>query len=192
MAVEGQAQVTGQVDAVLRPLAGLLVEQRPAVLAGLLRLVHRDVGVAQDVLGLGVRGTGHDHAQAGGNRDLGAAQQDVPGHGLEQAAGDLAGRLLVAHAPAQDGELVTAEARHDIAVPDRLAQPLGHLEQELVAGLVAERVVDLLEVVEVQEEQRRPLAAARPGRAQVGAEELEQASPVQQAGQRVVPSCRAS
>ena len=39
------------------------------------------------------------------------------------------------------------------------AQPLGHLDQQLVAGGVAEAVVDLLEAVEV-EEQHRPTAAS--------------------------------
>ena len=69
------AQVVGQLDALARPGPGLLVEQRPAVLARRLGLVHRDVGVAQDVLGLDVRRPGHDHAEAAGDGDGRAAEQ---------------------------------------------------------------------------------------------------------------------
>jgi hypothetical protein len=71
-----------------------------------------------------------------------------------QAAGDLARRALVLDVGAQDGELVAAEPGDDVAGPGRLAQPRGDLQQQAVAGLVAEAVVDQLEVVEVQEEDR--------------------------------------
>ena len=51
----------------------------------------------------------------------------------------------------QHGELVAAQPRDRVA--GRAAQqPLGHLDQQLVAGGVAEAVVDRLEVVEVEEE----------------------------------------
>ena len=57
-------------------------------------------------------------------------------------------------------ELVAAEAGHRVAGADRVAQPVGDLDQQLVAGGVAEAVVDLLEAVEVQEQDRHVVGAA--------------------------------
>ena len=80
-------------------------------------------------------------------------------------------RLQVRRVVGQDRELVAAEAGHEVAVPDRAGDPLGDGDQQGVAGGVAEGVVDDLEVVEVDEEDRgdrlapRAAARARRGRA---------------------------
>ena len=55
----------------------------------------------------------------------------------------------------EDAELVAAEPRHGVARPDRLAQPARHLLQQHVARVVAERVVDLLEAVEIEHHDRQ-------------------------------------
>jgi len=47
-------------------------------------------------------------------------------------------------------EFVAAEPRHDIVEPHRAAQPGRYLEQQRVARRVAERIVDLLEAVEIE------------------------------------------
>ena len=61
----------------------------------------------------------------------------------------------------QDAELVAAEAGDHLVLLERGAQALGDLLQETVAGVVAERVVDLLEVIEVdQHDGRRTIRAA--------------------------------
>ena len=85
----------------------------------------------------------------------------------------------------QDHELVAAEARDDVGVAHGAAQPVGDRAQQLVAAGMAERVVDLLELVEVDEVHgaravgaRRFVTRARPsgrGRGAVG-----------QSGQRIV------
>ena len=66
--------------------------------------------------------------------------------------------------------------------PHRRAQPVGHLDEQLVAGGVAERVVDDLEVVEVEEEAGQ---AAGAGAEPLG-DVLRQQGAVGQPGQRVV------
>ena len=53
----------------------------------------------------------------------------------------------------EDGELVAAEARHQITVTDDLANTGADLAQQRVPGVVSEGVVDLLEMVEVDQEQ---------------------------------------
>ena len=59
-----------------------------------------------------------------------------------------------------DRELVAAEAGHGVVVAHALAQPARHLQQQLVAGGVAERVVDGLEVIDVDEHHRHGAAVA--------------------------------
>ena len=59
-------------------------------------------------------------------------------------------------------ELVAAAARHQIGLARRLAEAVGHHLQQLVAVLVAERVVHQTEVVDVHAEDRhRALVTAR-------------------------------
>ena len=50
----------------------------------------------------------------------------------------------------QDDELVAADACDVAAGRQRVAQALGDVAQELVAAVVAERVVDLLETIEIE------------------------------------------
>ncbi len=92
-----------------------------------------------------------------------APSADRAGDRLEHPAGHVAGIGLVPQAPAQHGELVTAEARHDVTLAHGLAQPPRHLDEQGVAGLVAELVVDLLEVVEVEEQQAGRVGRRRRG-----------------------------
>ena len=91
--------------------------------------------------------------------------------------------LLVAGVFEQDRELVTAQARQQVPGAHLPAQPGAHLDQKLVPGVVAQAVVDLLELVKVQHQQR----PAPPGRLDqprrgVGV----QPTPVGQAGQGVM------
>ena len=93
--------------------------------------------------------------------------------------GRLAAALL------DDGELVAAEAGDQLVAADHRAQPVGDLDQQLVAGRMAVNVVDRLEAVEVDAEDGERLAGV--GGAGDGAGEMVvEHRPVGQAGQRVV------
>ena len=82
-------------------------------------------------------------------------------------------------------ELVAAEAGDEILRTEHLAQAVCHRAQQLVAAGMAERVVDLLELVEVDEQQRRHLlGAALAG--QQAADLVAEIDPVRQRGQFVV------
>ena len=83
---------------------------------------------------------------------LAEAIDDAPGEARGVFIGD---DVLLEH-----HEFVAAEARHEILGPQHLAQPIGDGAQQLVAAGMAERVVDLLELVEVDEQQRRQLLRA--------------------------------
>ena len=59
----------------------------------------------------------------------------------------------------QDGELVAVQPSGGVAGSCRVAQPVGDLDQELVATGVAEPIVDLLEVVDVDVQDGQQLVA---------------------------------
>ena len=99
--------------------------------------------------------------------------------------GDVGGRSSVVGAVfEQDRELVAAQPRGRVG-RRRSEEPFGDVAEELVAGGVAEAVVDRLEVVQVEEEHRDRLD----GRA-AAVERVRYAIPeeraVRQSGERVV------
>ena len=84
----------------------------------------------------------------------------------------------------QGHELVAAQAGDDVAGAQRGADPLGGVAQRVVALLVAELVVELLEVVEVERHERDRVAApGRPG--QLARRRVPPSAAVEQAGQVV-------
>ena len=102
-----------------------------------------------------------------------------------QPVGDEQRFRLPARKPAQEGELVAAEAGDRIPRPRQVVERPGHCTQQRVAALVPERVVDLLEAVEVEEEQA-DVFTAFPARLELRFETLEEERPVRQLGERVV------
>ena len=154
----------------LHHLGGVGREQRIAAAAAALRLEHRDVGVHQQRLV--VAAVRRADGDAGARADHHAGAADLVGLGklLEQLLGPGAD-LRLGGAAAHDGEeLVAADAGEQ-----RLRHPAGLLlgaeegaeagrddAQEIVAGLVAEGVVDALEAVEVHEQEDAELVAAEP------------------------------
>ena len=57
--------------------------------------------------------------------------------------------------------IVSAEASHRVARADAVEQPPRHGREQLVALVVSEAVVDRLEAVQIQQEDRRSAAGAR-------------------------------
>ena len=92
------------------------------------------------------------------------------------------GRLRQPGAGQQQRELVAAEARDQPGLADDLLQARAELRQQPVAGVVAERVVELLEAVEVdhRDRQRRVVAAA-----ELAVEALVEEPAVREPGQLV-------
>ncbi|HWG73712.1 MAG TPA: hypothetical protein VG184_06625 [Acidimicrobiales bacterium] len=112
----------------------------------------------------------HPHrATDGGPHPVG----QVHGHG---EVGDILGR---------DHELVAAQAGYDVARPDCVAQAPGDRGEHGVAGGMAERVVDLLEPVEVDVQDRAP-RTGQPGFLERLAQAMQKTHPVGQSGQAVV------
>ena len=174
------AQVGLQREPVVRGDVHLVAELGVAVAAGALGLVERDVGVAQQVAGrLAVAG-GDADARGDGHRAAGRAEVERLAQHGEDARGHQLGLALDEH-----DELVAAEAADRVAVAQHAADPPGHRAQQLVAHGVAERVVDPLEAVEVDEHRRR-LGAVAPGAGEHALGPVHDQRAVGQPGQRVV------
>ena len=148
-----------------------------AVLAVLLRPVERVVGEPDQLVALAsMVGEGGD---AGADRDrahLVEVERRDPAD--DRVRGRERGGFVVLRE--QDRELVAAEPERLAA----LAEPSGDLRQHLVAGRVAEAVVDPLEVVDVDEaERQRQIVLLR--RSELALQPLVEVAMVAEAGERV-------
>src|SRR5665647_2441191 len=92
-------------------------------------------------------------------------------------------RTAIAAALEQDRELVPAQPRQQVAGVQLLGEPHADLDQQPVPDVMPEAVVDLLEPVQVEQEERTP---ALPGQ-QTLRDVLVQGPPVGQPGQFVGP-----
>ena len=186
------------------PLAG---QRRPvrggSVAAGSLHCIHGHVGIAHQVHDLGAVAREHGDADAGGHEALLVADEHRHAHRVDDARGHPFGFSFVGHLRQQRDELVAAQSPdgfkrwvgpraggfergldHLVGVAHAQAQAARHFEQQLVASHVAERVVDDLEAVQVDEQKCHAVAQA-PRMLQCALAAPDQLAPVGQAGQRV-------
>src|SRR5581483_8988745 len=112
--------------------------------------VHRLVGALDQLLGVARAGLGESYTDARTQLCRSASQLVGPFQRRADALPGMHRDLEVAQSPQQHEELVAAEAAELIAGAHRRPETFGDLDQHLVARSVAEGVVDLLEVVEVE------------------------------------------
>ena len=79
---------------------------------------------------------------------------------------------------------VTQRPAQDLAGPQLRSQRVGDVDQEPIAGVMAERVVDLLEAVEIAPQQGAAAAVTFRAR-HLAIELLFEATPVEEVGERV-------
>ena len=155
-------------------------EARPVAPAGL-RVVERRVGRVQEALGvLGVLGEDRD---AGAERAPHLLALVAPAEVLDLGAHAVDERLGLRAGPVgeQQAELLAAEAGGEAAVVGGASEAAGDAQDGLVAGEVAEAVVDRAQVVEVDHHERdRVLAPGR--RAQRVVERLAEVLEVEERG----------
>ncbi len=99
---------------------------------------------------------------------------------IDDAPGETGGVVGGMDVLLEHHEFVAAEPRHEVLRPQHLAQPVGDGAQQLVAAGMTERVVDLLELVEVDEQQRRQLLGVMRNRQQT----LDLVAEIDPVGQR--------
>ena len=149
-----------------------------------LRRVHLAVGAGQELAGR--QPVLREERPADRRVDLHEASVDPvrPPQGVAQAADERGGLLVARRAEREHDELVTPDARDRVDAPDDGLQPLGDHAQDGVAGLVAAHVVDALEPVDVDDEQRERLGRPLGARERLLDPVVEQRA-VRQAGERV-------
>ena len=104
---------------------------------------------------------------------------------LDQALGDPARRREIGRARQQDRELVAAQPGDGVGRAQRPLQARPDFGQQQIAELMAERVVDVLEAVEVEQQDRHVVTGALRASDGVLDPVVEQGA-VGQGGQRVV------
>ncbi len=185
VALQAAAQTRLQRHPLERMDVDLLRVELVVVLAVLLGAVHGDVGVFHQ--GLFVLRFRRIHADADARRH--PAFLPLNRHRLDERGEDLArdGRDLfrLGHFLHQHHELVPAQARHHVARAHGLREASAHFLQQLVAGLVAERVVDVLEAVEIYEKHCE-IAVVAAGVLDREIEHIAEHRPVRQRSQGVV------
>jgi AraC-like DNA-binding protein len=173
-------------EAALQPQVQLRGEEREVVATALLRVVHRGIGVAHQrgrVVAVARRDADADrHAEPVlVVRDLERLRDRVD-H-LARERGQRVGIVAVLD---EDHELVAADARERMAAAAAYDEPRRDAAQQRVAGVVAGRIVDFLEAVQIDEQDRD---ARGPGNRVALAEQLAhplgQPAPVVQPGQRI-------
>ena len=179
-AVQRAAEIVGELGAFLLRHLEARLEHRPPPAAVPLGAVHRDVGAPDQLAALDPR-SGHRDPDARPELHLALARSDVDrlGDGEHEPVGDPL-RVGRPGSGDDDGELVTAEPRRVVAAAQHLAHPSTDALQDLVAGVVAEAVVDPLEPVEVEEQH-----GDRAGSCDQLIDQLGEAGAVRQPGQRI-------
>ena len=147
----------------LEPDAVGLVELRVVALrpgVGVLGGVHRDVGASEQI--------DHPGRPVAAFGDAGACVDEQPraldGEGLGDPIEDPDGDLTAFFAGSerdQEGELVAPQPHEQVIVLRAGAEAPCDLSEQLVARGMTEAVVDLLEVVQVDEDQRDPIGSLR-------------------------------
>ncbi len=152
VALHRLAQLAEQFEALAHALVHRLGPVLEAVAPQRLGPVHGGVGLAEQGLAVGAVARKQCRPGAGGDEQFVPVHPDGFGHRLQNAAGNLF-RLLAQFGPGQHhGELVAAQARHDVGLAHLAVQAVGDLLEQVVAHGVAEGVVDQLEIVEVDEQ----------------------------------------
>ena len=152
------AQFGGEGEA----LGAVVVAPRRVHLARGVRLlggVHRDVGPLQQRRGVVPVVRVERDADAAVDLEGEAVDRVRPGDTGEEVLGLRPRDVRAGDAGQQQRELVAAEAGHGVGVADVAEEPGRDLAQQAVAARVAERVVDLFEAVEVEQQHRDRVAA---------------------------------
>ena len=168
----------------LHPLGHDRFEGDDPRLAGGLRGVHGDVGVAQRLVGVLIPDA-HDLPDAGGDAELPAADRDRFLQHLQDAGGSAVHVGLVGQVVHHHGELVAPEPCHRVHRAQVPGEPSRDLDEHGITGCVPGVVVDLLEPVQVEQEQTDQAMVPGCARQRVG-QPVPQHDSIGQAGQRVL------
>src|SRR5712692_4064455 len=122
--------------------------------------VERDVGLADEFTDRGFAAGAEGDADTGSDGDLVVIEAEGLGGHVDESLRQLEHVLLALGVFADHDELVAAETGDAVTEAECLAQAVSDVGQETVASVVAEAVIDELEAVEVEEQDRDGSAVA--------------------------------
>ena len=117
-------------------------------------MVHRPVGGLEQLLAVAIAARAVEHGHADRERGFGLSgrqSEDVVGHGAAQSLGDGHDGTGVGLGQ-EDGELVAAVAAENVGASQLGGDHGRQVAEHFVGRVVAERVVDGLEAVQVEED----------------------------------------
>ena len=151
-----------------------------------LRVIHRKLGVLQHVF-LALRlAVGEREPDRGGEQDLAVVEGDRRAQRLADRVGERRDARRLALGEDQQAELVAAEPRQRVLRLQQPAEPARQRQQDRVADRHADRVVHLLEAVEIDHHHGRADGGVGRGEGQRRIEPVEVQFAVRQAGEIVV------
>jgi hypothetical protein len=183
--VERVEQVLLQQTPVLSSLEHIAREEAMPAAAGILRRIEREVSIAGEIFGgIAVLRPQHDADRCA---DHAAAAIDEIGlrYGADELFRQCRQRIAVPPPVQHDLEFIATDPTDAIGMVQYPSQPGRDLGQQFVASRVAQRVVDLLEPVEIDQQDREGLIQSR-RREQRLFDQRGNAAPVAKARQRVV------
>ncbi len=184
VAAQRPAQFVSQLDLLAHLDVELLGMEAILVAPLLLGAVERDIGLRQQILrGLGF-GVVDGDADAGGHVQGIAVNLIGLGQGIADFLGQRPGIGALGQFALQDRKLVTAQATNQIGIANALLDALAHFDQETVADRMTQRIIDVLEAVEIDIVQGKARRAAAGSNERLP-EPVDKGRAVGQAGQRI-------
>ena len=158
---------------------------RSAVAALQFGAIHRGVGIAgqgfQVLAVVGIESNANAHRHEAGL----AVQFERGADGVADLVGDAEGFVHVVHIMKQGQELVAPLAGEQVAGAQAAAHAARRFDQQGVTGCVAELVIDLLEVIQIEEQQRKA-GLVTVGNQHAVVHLFHEHGPVCETGQRIV------
>ena len=153
-------EVVLQLEAGARARVQLGVEQLVPRLAARLRVIHRRVGVAHDVVGPLVVGRAERDPDARRCEHFAGAHRKRRAQRLLDAEGNRVRLPFRVELIQQDRELVAAKAGNRVAGPQARLEAPRHRDEQLVSDEVTEAVIDHFEPIEVEIQHGEPTERA--------------------------------
>jgi hypothetical protein len=180
------AQIAFHIQQRQRFAAQTIVEHRCAMTSAILRVVHRRVGIAQQFFRLSIVRAGQRDADRGGSENLFGAEPERRLQFDDDAFGDQHRLAGFGNAFEQHREFIAAQTRDHIACLQAGANAAADLKQQIVTDQMADRIVDDLEAIQIDEQHRELLVRIRGVTLHRLLEPLQQQGAVGQSGQRIV------
>ena len=173
----------------LEALEGTRVHERAeelvACLAGGLRGVHRGVRIPDHLVGVRLPGDAERDPDRRAHEQLAPPDLERDGERSQETVRHGARARLVGVVLQQDAELVPADPRDRVARPALELESLRGRDQQLVARVMPQAVVDRLEPIQIQDEDRGPTPRAR-GTSERMIDAVAEHGAVRQACERIV------